>query len=60
MFKPYFTTSFGVLYNSDCIEILQNMKSGVVDTVFADPPFNFGKDYKNGYNDKIEEKEYFA
>jgi len=36
------------------------MKSGVVDTVFADPPFNLGKDYKNGYNDKVEHAEYFT
>lgn len=58
MNKPYFTTSFGALYGSDCLEILQRMKSGVIDTVFADPPFNLGKDYKNGYNDKVEKKEY--
>lgn len=29
------------------------MKSGVIDTVFADPPFNIGKDYKNGYVDNV-------
>ena len=28
--------------------------------VFADPPFNLGKDYKNGFSDKVEEEEYFA
>ena len=27
------------------------MRSEAIDTVFADPPFNIGKDYRNGYND---------
>ena len=36
------------------------MKSGVVDTVFADPPFNIGKDYKNGYVDAAAQTEYLA
>ena len=36
------------------------MKSEVIDTVFADPPFNIGKDYKNGYNDKMTKSEYLT
>ena len=36
------------------------MKSEVIDTVFADPPFNIGKDYKNGYNDKKTKSEYLT
>ena len=52
MRPPFFTTAHGVLYDADCLHILGCMKSGVIDTVFADPPFNIGKDYKNGYNDK--------
>ena len=31
----------------------------MVDCVFADPPFNLGKDYKNGFNDKVKEAEYY-
>lgn len=60
MINPFFTTSHGVLYNADCLEILGSMKSGVVDTIFADPPFNIGKDYKNGYNDKVDNAKYLA
>jgi site-specific DNA-methyltransferase (adenine-specific) len=30
-----------------------------IDTVFADPPFNIGKDYKNGYDDSRTQREYF-
>jgi hypothetical protein len=36
------------------------MNSGVIDTVFADPPFNLGKDYKNGFEDKVAQAEYIG
>lgn len=34
------------------------MRSETVDCVFADPPFNLGKDYKNGFNDLVSEANY--
>lgn len=34
------------------------MQSSIVDCVFADPPFNLGKDYKNGYHDKMSDFSY--
>ena len=58
--QPYLITSHGVLYDADCLRVLGRMKSGVVDTVFADPPFNIGKDYKNGYDDAAAQTEYLA
>jgi site-specific DNA-methyltransferase (adenine-specific) len=58
--KPYLTTRHGVLFMDDCLNVLRSMKSGVVDTIFADPPFNLGKDYKNGFNDKVQENQYLA
>jgi len=60
MLKPYLTTSRGMLFAEDCLHILRLMRSGVIDTVFADPPFNLGKDYKNGYNDKVAQAEYIS
>lgn len=45
MQRPFLTTSHGVLFDADCLQVLGGMKSGVIDTVFADPPFNIGKDY---------------
>ncbi len=48
MIPPYVTTTHGALFSADCLQILKELKSGCVDTVFADPPFNIGKDYKNG------------
>ena len=58
MKPPFLTTSHGVLFDADCLQVLGGMKSGVIDTVFADPPFNIGKDYRNGYNDAAVQAEY--
>lgn len=55
---PFLTTSLGALFDTDCLNVLREMRSDVVDTVFADPPFNIGKNYKNGYNDSISQSEY--
>jgi len=60
MSEPYLTTSRGILFAQDCLEVLGRLRSGVIDTVFADPPFNLGKDYKNGYNDQVAQAEYIA
>lgn len=59
MTTPYFTTKHGVLFSADCLEILGLMKPGVIDCIFADPPFNIGKNYGNGYNDRLDESAYF-
>lgn len=58
--RPYFTTRHGVLFNADCLEMLRSMKAETVDCIFADPPFNLGKDYNTAFNDKVEETEYYA
>ena len=58
MNAPYMTTSHGLLFDADCLDVLEQMESGVIDTVFADPPFNIGKDYKNGFNDKVAANDY--
>ncbi|HEY1245098.1 MAG TPA: DNA methyltransferase [Hyphomicrobiaceae bacterium] len=43
--KPVFRTTLGSLYEADCLDLLPTLKSKSVDTVFADPPFNLGKNY---------------
>jgi site-specific DNA-methyltransferase (adenine-specific) len=45
-----------VIFN-DCIETLKTMKEQSVDLIFADPPYNLGKDFGNGsdsWDDKTE------
>lgn len=56
--KPYMTTAFGALFQADCIDFMRSLRSEIIDTVFADPPFNLGKDYKNPFNDKVSEHHY--
>ncbi len=55
---PIFTTTLGTLYEADCLKILPTIESGSVDTVFADPPFNLGKDYGRKANDERLEEHY--
>lgn len=45
------------IYLGDCIEGMQNLESGQVDLVFADPPFNIGYDY-DVYEDDQEAEAY--
>lgn len=57
--EPFLTTVHGALFQADCLRVLGELQSEIVDTVFADPPFNLGKDYKNGFDDDIGHAEYF-
>ncbi len=57
--KPVLTTSRGMLFRTDCMKLFPLMKDGVIDCVFADPPFNLGKVYGNGeVNDALRDEEY--
>ncbi|UOF79885.1 adenine specific methyltransferase mboiiA [Caudoviricetes sp.] len=56
--KPLFTSEYGALFRGDCREVLRSVKSETVDTVFADPPFNLGKEYGGDVNDKMGEDDY--
>lgn len=59
MIRPYLTTTRGVLFDSDCIKIMRLLRSEIVDCIFADPPFNLGKDYNSKFNDRVEQAEYY-
>lgn len=56
--KPIFETDLGRLYNADCLDVLGEMEDAGVDLVFADPPFNLGKDYGKGVDDSLADEEY--
>lgn len=58
--RPILTTEFGVLYSGDCLEILPFINNAVVDTVFADPPFNLGKIYDAKVDDNRPQEEYLS
>jgi site-specific DNA-methyltransferase (adenine-specific) len=55
---PYLTTRHGILFNADCIEIMASLRSEIFDCIFADPPFNLGKNYNNGYSDNLDGAKY--
>jgi site-specific DNA-methyltransferase (adenine-specific) len=48
---PHYVSEFGALWADDCLKILPKINDEVVDTVFADPPFNLGKEYGARSND---------
>jgi site-specific DNA-methyltransferase (adenine-specific) len=58
--KPFFVSSLGALFAGDCMTFLPLIKADVVDTIFADPPFNLGKKYGNNFHDLKPDKEYVA
>lgn len=56
---PAFSTSRGVLYKTDCLNLLHSIRNETIDTIFADPPFNIGKDYGRGSKaDELESEDY--
>jgi DNA modification methylase len=55
---PYYTTDLGALFAGDCLDVMRNMNDGVVDTVFADPPFNLNKEYGPKFSDARSDKDY--
>jgi site-specific DNA-methyltransferase (adenine-specific) len=56
---PLISTSYGLLYQTDCLMLLGALKENVLDCIFADPPFNLGKQYGNGeVNDTLGTDEY--
>jgi site-specific DNA-methyltransferase (adenine-specific) len=40
-----YRSNYGILYQGDCITFLNALPDESVDVVFADPPFNLGKNY---------------
>lgn len=58
--EPAFTTDYGRLYQGDCLQILPTIEDESVDLIFADPPFNLGKDYGKGISDSMVAEEYLA
>ena len=43
----YLANENAAVFNGDCIEILSLIKSKSIDLIFADPPYNIGKDFGN-------------
>lgn len=49
-----------MLVLGECVEVLKNMKPNTVDLIFADPPYNIGKDFGNNKDSWESTKSYIA
>lgn len=58
--QEVYRSNYGILYQEDCISFLRTLPDSCIDIVFADPPFNLGKDYGKQVNDQIKSEEYLA
>jgi site-specific DNA-methyltransferase (adenine-specific) len=57
---PVFKSQLGWLFNADCLRILPQLANDSIDLIFADPPFNLGKQYGAGIDDTRSAPEYLA
>ncbi len=55
---PAYISSLGALFAGDCMAVLPHIKDSVVDTIFADPPFNLGKEYGANCDDLKPDDQY--
>jgi len=56
--QPSLVTPHGVLLNADCLDLLRALPSDSLNMIFADPPFNIGKEYNNGLSDLLSTNKY--
>ena len=56
--QEVYQSKHGILYRGDCLKLLSALPNESVDLVFADPPFNLGKQYGEGVSDRLETSEY--
>ena len=56
---PQLSTPLGLLYGTDCFNLFSALNEESIHCVFADPPFNLGKDYGRGaMKDALEKRDY--
>jgi site-specific DNA-methyltransferase (adenine-specific) len=59
-FASFHSTEFGSIFGIDCMKMLPMIEDGIVDTVFADPPFNIGKQYRENTDDSLPAEQYIS
>lgn len=60
MNDPILATPLGRLHHADCLDVLGATPDSAFDLVFADPPFNLGKDYSAKVDDRLRDADYLA
>lgn len=56
----YAESEEAMVIHSECISTLNKMKSKTIDLIFADPPYNLGKDFGNGSDSWPDRKTYLS
>jgi site-specific DNA-methyltransferase (adenine-specific) len=51
-------TKLGTLFQGDCLPFMFDLPDASIDMVFADPPFNLGKNYGSGISDEKKDADY--
>ena len=60
IYQKVYETSLGCLYQGNCTDLLRDIPDDCVDLIFADPPFNLGKNYGKNISDELKAEEYLA
>ncbi|WP_013322099.1 DNA-methyltransferase [Gloeothece verrucosa] len=58
--EQVYMSDYGILYQGDCLKFLSALPDESVDLVFADPPFNLGKQYGEGVSDQMAVDKYIS
>jgi site-specific DNA-methyltransferase (adenine-specific) len=53
LFTPHFYDNSAVIFNNDCMTVLQSIRSNSIDMVFADPPYMLSNDGVTCQNGKM-------
>jgi site-specific DNA-methyltransferase (adenine-specific) len=59
-YQRVYETELGQLFQGDCLPLLRELPDEMAHVIFADPPFNLGKDYGKDVSDQLKGEEYLA
>jgi site-specific DNA-methyltransferase (adenine-specific)/adenine-specific DNA-methyltransferase len=56
--KKAYTADGHAIHHGEALEVLKTIEAETIDLIFADPPYNIGKDF-DGIHDRVEDSQYF-
>ncbi len=56
----FYQNTLATIYHGDCLEVLTNIANESVDLIFADPPYNIGKQFANFKDSWKTEQDYIT